>query len=77
MVKASDKFKVTRPDGSVVKEGDYVTDFRGDRWVFESVSRGVEYNGTAKVCVRQVPWRQEFYAQVFNLTVQTLPSESE
>lgn len=67
-------------NGRVITRGDFVESFRGELWIFESVSRGVEYNGTAKVIVRPHDdttddawngWR-EFYAQVFDLSVATV-----
>lgn len=74
-------YVVRDKDGRNVSPGDRIKDFRGDVWVFESVSRGVEYNGTAKVVVSDPNfdaagqhwsgWR-EFYAQVFDLQVITL-----
>lgn len=59
--------------GRVISKGDIVTDFRGDTAIFEHVSRGPEYNGTAKVIVRNegsLGWdRTEYYARVFGLVV--------
>ena len=60
------KYIVTDEEGRTIVEGDTITDFRGDTSTFRRVTRGVEYNGTAKV---QVEDGREFYAQVFNLTV--------
>ena len=62
------RYRVTDKSGREVKPGDLVTDFRGDRQVFQRVSRGTEYNGTAKVVCDGT----ERYAQVFDLTVTTL-----
>jgi hypothetical protein len=67
---------ITDRNGQQVAQGDTVTDFRGDTAIFHSVTRGVEYNGTAKVLVMfgtlGTPMLREFYAQVFDLTVQTV-----
>jgi hypothetical protein len=67
------KYIVTDRNGQKVAQGDTVTSFRGEGATFVSVSRGVEYNGTAKVIVS---WgqgaRREYYADVFDLTVQTV-----
>lgn len=64
-------YTVTDRDGRVVTPGDTVTSFRGEPARFVCVTRGPEYNGTAKVAVA---WpdesdSREYYAQVFGLTV--------
>lgn len=67
-----DKYTVTDRDGNVINVGDKILDFRGDPAYFRGVSRGPEYNGTAKVLSVQDADRfseQENYADVFNLTV--------
>lgn len=72
-------YEVTDADGNTVTAGSTVTSFRGEGWVFGSVSRGTEYNGTAKVVVHDPAGspgdpmgEREFYAQVFDLTVVTV-----
>lgn len=69
-------YNVIDRDGNPVTKGTRITDFRGDPAWFVSVSRGPEYNGTAKVVTvrdeddladRFKGW--ENYAQVFDLTV--------
>lgn len=74
-------YQVTDLTGRTVKAGDDVTSFRGEIFRFAYVSRGVEYNGTAKVVVRDptvAPGEpmayREFYANVFDLTVVTVTS---
>jgi hypothetical protein len=62
-------YRVTDFDGNVVERGDTVADFRGDTVTFEYVSRGPEYNGTAKVVVQECGHPAEYYARVFGLTV--------
>ena len=69
-----DKYTVTDRDGNSVGIGDQITDFRGDVAYFRGVSRGPEYNGTAKVLsVRDADAdrysERENYAGVFDLTV--------
>lgn len=58
-------YVVTDSVGRVVRVGDAITSFRGDVYTFGGVTRGPEYNGTAKVSAGG----REFYAQVFDLTV--------
>jgi hypothetical protein len=71
-------YRVTDKYGTDVQPGDTIKDFRGDDWIFKSVSRGVEYNGTAKVIVidpldDDPTWAEhQFYANVFDLNVETL-----
>ena len=68
------EYRVTRiADGTEVKPGDTVTDFRGRTGVFDHVSRGVEYNGTAKTIVDGF----EFYGRVWGLKVETLVTVAE
>lgn len=62
------KYRVTNADGIEVKEGDIVDSFRGDPGIFGGVTRGTEYNGTAKVLVGGC----EFYDRAYNLTVTTI-----
>lgn len=68
------KYEVRNRFGEIVHPGDVVTDFRGDDATFLKVTRGTEYNGTAKVLVRNLggEYAFEYYAQVFDLTVTTL-----
>jgi hypothetical protein len=70
------KYLVTDKNGQQVLQGFTVADFRGNLATFDSVTRGTEYNGTAKVRVMfgtlTDPTFGEFYAQVFGLTVQTV-----
>lgn len=59
-----------------VQPGDTVTDFRGETAEFLSVTRGVEYNGTAKVSTRRKGFpARESYATVFNLRVETVSND--
>jgi hypothetical protein len=67
------KYKVTRKDGTEVTKGDTIHDFRGDPGTFEMVTRGIEYNGTAKVVVTSDSFTRESYASAWNLLVETLP----
>ena len=62
------KYVVTH-EGREVHEGDVITDFRGEKSVFSGVSRGPEYNGTAKVIALRGESRGEYYAGVFDLVV--------
>lgn len=62
------KYMVVDAAGVEVEVGDVITDFRGSTAIFMGVSRGPEYNGTAKVRVAGA-FDREFYAQVFALTV--------
>jgi len=69
-------YEVTDRDGNVITRGGVVTDFRREAWVFDHVSRGTEYNGTALVIVHDSPdpgaSEREFYDRVFDLTVVTV-----
>jgi len=66
-------FHVRNSCGDDIHEGDTITDFRGDHCEFVRVTRGTEYNGTAKVLVATRPdgFRMEYYATVFALTITT------
>ena len=59
------QYNVTDRDGNNVEVGDTVISFRGEPFTFQGVTRGPEYNGTAKVLANGF----EYYAQVFDLTV--------
>jgi hypothetical protein len=68
------KYIVTTKRGKVVKPGDKIKDFRGDTFTFLEVTRGPEYNGTAKVYVADPKgWKHEYYHHVFNLKVKPVP----
>jgi hypothetical protein len=56
--------KAYRKDGSEVREGDELVDFRGELWIFIQVSRHKIY---AKK--KDKEWRQEFFSTVFDLEV--------
>lgn len=61
-----DAYTVTETStGRSVSPGDMVTNFRGESGTFTRVTRGPEYNGTAKVLVNG----REFYTHVWGLTV--------
>lgn len=61
-------YRVTDDNGREINRGDTVTNFRDETGTFERVTRGVEYNGTAKVVVSS----REYYSTVWNLTVATV-----
>lgn len=61
-------YRVTDKNGNEVNKGDTVINFRGEKEIFEGVTRGVEYNGTAKVILSGT----ECYASVASLTVETI-----
>lgn len=69
-------YRVIDEHGNEIKPGDEITDFRGDKVKFDMVTRGPEYNGTAKVAYtgKEMPSGRivsgECYAQVFGLTVE-------
>lgn len=61
-----------REDGTVLNEGEEIIDFRGDKAVFDGVSRGPEYNGTAKILYKEKGpkgWKGECYAGVYKVLV--------
>lgn len=68
------EYRVTDKIDREINQGDEIVSFRGEPWTFEYVSRGTEYNGTAKVVVTREDQRREFYAHVFDLTVETIPT---
>ena len=57
---------VDRKTGAVLSPHDPVTDFRGCADTIEYISRGPEYNGTAKVIISG---GREYYDHVFDLDV--------
>ena len=73
------QYLVLNDAGDEIKPGDKIVDFRGQEAVFMEVTRGPEYDGTAKV---RVEWPSveglyvagvgEYYATVFGLKVQTM-----
>jgi hypothetical protein len=66
-------FKVTREDGTEVRPGDRVTDFRGEEHVFVRVERGPQEGRSAKVRVEGSPIA--YYSTVFQLTVEEIEAE--
>lgn len=69
-----DKYFVVDNNGNEVRRNDVVHDFRGEPAIFRGVSRGPEYNGTAKVLTTHDPDADSFseresYDSVFNLVV--------
>ena len=64
-------YTVTDNTGKTINCGDVITDFRGDAHFFFGVTRGTEYNGTAKVSTGSDAYGRSYYAHVFNLTVIT------
>lgn len=56
----------SRKSGLQVEPGAIITNFRNEAQVFKGVTRGPEYNGTAKVATN----KGEFYAHVFDLKVE-------
>ena len=64
-------YTVTDNTGKTINRGDTITDFRGNKNTFYGVTRGIEYNGTAKVSTGSDAYGREYYANVFNLTVST------
>lgn len=53
--------------GTKIEKGDTITNFRGETNVFGGVTRGPEYNGTAKIITDS----HEVYARVYDLQVMT------
>ncbi|MCX2949916.1 hypothetical protein [Lentzea sp. NEAU-D7] len=59
--------------GERINEGDSIANFRGMPGTFLRVTRGAEYNGTAKVSVRDPGgWERESYADAWRLRVRTV-----
>jgi hypothetical protein len=71
------RYIVTDKNRNRVNLGTSITDFRGDTKVFHAVTRGPEYNGTAKIAYtahsRGISNPRECYANVFDLTVVNIP----
>jgi hypothetical protein len=74
------EYLVLNEEGDEVKTGSTVTDIFGNKAIFMEVTRGVEYNGVAKV---RVAWDTlspltsyaaagEYFASLFGLKVQTM-----
>lgn len=71
-------YRVTNEDGAEVRRGDEVINFRGEVATFCYVSRGPEYNGTAKVIVTDPCGNaHEYYERVFKLTVEVVQNAAE
>lgn len=52
--------------GKIVKAGQRIVDFRGDKETFLRVSRDSEPGKSGKVLVKRGTFGQEFYPSVFN-----------
>ncbi|WNV90286.1 hypothetical protein [Umezawaea sp. Da 62-37] len=64
---------MTDKNGKQINQGDQVQNFRGESATFLRITRGTECNGTARVEVEYPDgWKQDLYAQVFDLKVQTI-----
>jgi hypothetical protein len=64
------RVKVVREDGTEVKEGDEIVDFRGDKWIFIMVSSGHKiYAKKVKNGEVERDWKQEFFQSVFKLAI--------
>jgi hypothetical protein len=55
--------KLTRVDGTEVKPGDEITDFRGDKSTFVGIT------GPTKIHVKKDEMDREFYPSVFDLII--------
>jgi hypothetical protein len=62
--------KAVAPDRTEVKAGTKVYDFRGDRWTFCYASQANGLGRDGKVVVYDDIGKREFYARVFELTVE-------
>ena len=71
---AGQRYRVTYANtGNEVKPGDTIRDFRGTPAIFEWVSRGPSNGREAKVVVREANGQTyEYYASVYNLTVEVI-----
>lgn len=67
-VSGHESFIVKKADGSTVKPGDQVTDFRGAVWYFTGVAPGAR-KVWVRTDIRDHHGTREFYPGVFNLTV--------
>jgi hypothetical protein len=63
--------KAFREDGTEVRPGEVVTDFRGDQAVFHAATRAPNGRRTGKVQVGG-PFGSEYYMTVFKLTVREI-----
>lgn len=52
--------------GKEIKQGDTITDFRGDKHIFERASRARTEYKSGKVCTAD---NREYYDRVFNIIV--------
>lgn len=66
-------YRVTNQEGAEVTAG-YEIRMPQGLAVFVRVTRGTEYNGTAKVLVKYVEdaWEHDYYAHALGLTVETI-----
>ena len=64
-----------KKDGTVVKEGDVIKSFRGEKAIFNGASRANEFvkggrrSGKVVVTWKKDGFRAEYYDNVFDLTV--------
>jgi hypothetical protein len=60
------KFIVTDATGKVINEGDTITSFRGEEFIFLDVTRG---GSRVYAQPKAASYKQEFFPSVFNLVV--------
>lgn len=64
--------RAVRADGSEVKSGETIYDFRGEPWVFAGITRVPNGASTGRVYVDGAPvnnYKSEFFPSVFDLTI--------
>jgi hypothetical protein len=64
--------KAFRQDGTEVRPGDIITDFRSETATFERATRAPHGHRTGRIQV-DGPHGSEFYMTVFNLDVREVP----
>jgi hypothetical protein len=74
------KLIATDRDGNIVKPGDIITDFRGDKAVFVAATRAPSEGRAGKVSVSgqagEGTMAMEYYTIVFNLTVSEVDEDT-
>ena len=65
----AEQVRVVKEDGTEVKEGDTIIDFRGKAWTFISVTRVTRGAMIYAKDQARSNWKQEFYESVFKLKI--------
>lgn len=69
-----EEYKVVDESGKEIKTGDEIADFRGEKWIFDCISKAPGGGSTGKISVKHPnggrdDWGREFYPSVFDFEI--------